>query len=130
MAADFVDLLAWQAGVALVRAVVGTAPEVRGPGADEVADQMLRAAESVPANVAEGYGRVSGRDCARFLRMAAASAAEVESHLRVAEATGRLSPHTADEVIALARRARALVVGLRKAVEARGAGRRHPPVRA
>ncbi len=130
VAADFVDLLAWQEGVALVRAVVRAAPEVRGPGAEEVADQMLRAAESVPANVAEGYGRVSGRDCARFLRVAAASAAEAESHFRVAEATGRLAPQSAAELIALARRARALVVGLRKAVEARGAGQRRPPARA
>ena len=70
VAADFVDLLAWQEGVALVRDVVRVAPCVRGAGAEEVVDQLLRAAESVPANVAEGYGRGPGKDFARFLRVA------------------------------------------------------------
>ncbi len=130
MAADFVDLLAWQEGVALVRAVVAASQGVRGRRAEELMDQMLRAAESVPANVAEGHGRITGRDCARFLRTAAASAAEVESHVRVAEATGRLGPEIALELITVARRARALVVGLRKSVEARGAGRHPSPTRA
>jgi len=121
MAADFIDLLAWQEGVALVRDVVRTAPQVRGAGAEDVVDQMLRAAESVPANVAEGYGRGMGPDFARFLRVAAASAAEVESHVRVAEASGRLNAEVALGLVARARRVRALVVGLRRSVRARRA---------
>ena len=40
MAADFVDLLAWQEGVALVRDVVRVAPQLRGRGAEEVVDQL------------------------------------------------------------------------------------------
>jgi len=118
VAADFVDLIAWQEGVALVRDVVRLAPQVRGVGAVDVVDQILRAAESVPANIAEGYGRASGRDFARFLRVAAASAAEVESHVRVAEASGRLHSDAAAALVARARRARALACGLRKSVMA------------
>ncbi len=121
VAADFVDLLAWQEGVALVREVVRLSPCVRGAGAEEVVDQLMRAAESVPANVAEGYGRGLGRDFARFLRVAAASAAEVESHVRVAEATGRLPAEVALTLVTRARRARALVVGLRRSVKRKGA---------
>jgi four helix bundle protein len=121
VAADFVDLLAWQEGVALVRDVVRTAPQVRGAGAEEVVDQMLRAAESVPANVAEGYGRGLGPDFARFLRVAAASAAELESHVRVAEASGRLGAEAALGLVARARRVRALVVGLRRSVKRKSA---------
>jgi four helix bundle protein len=119
VAADFVDLLAWQEGVALVRDVVRVAPQVRGAGADDVVDQLLRAAESVPANVAEGYGRGLGRDFARFLRIAAASAAEVESHVRVAEASGPVQAEVALDLVTRARRARALVVGLRRSVRVR-----------
>ncbi len=121
MAADFVDLLAWQEGVALVREVVRVSPCVRGAGAEEVVDQLLRAAESVPANVAEGYGRGPGKDFARFLRVAAASAAEVESHVRVAEASGRLRAEVALGLVTRARRVRALVVGLRRSVKRRSA---------
>ena len=52
---------------------------------------MVRSATSVPANLAEGHGRV-GRDRAHFWRIAYASAKEVDSHLRLllgAEAVNR-----------------------------------------
>jgi four helix bundle protein len=45
-----------------------------------IADQVIRSASSVPANLAEGHGR-TGRDRMRFWRIAYASAKEVDSHL-------------------------------------------------
>jgi len=47
-----------------------------------MADQVIRSASSVPANLAEGHGR-SGRDRVHFWRIAYASAKEVDSHLRL-----------------------------------------------
>jgi len=47
-----------------------------------IADQVIRSASSVPANLAEGQGR-SGRDRQHFWRIAYASAKEVDSHLRL-----------------------------------------------
>jgi four helix bundle protein len=47
-----------------------------------IADQAIRAAASVPANLAEGHGR-SGRDRMHHWRIAYASAKEVDSHLRL-----------------------------------------------
>jgi len=47
-----------------------------------IADQVVRSASSVPANLAEGHGRI-GRDRMRFWRIAYASAKEVDSHLRL-----------------------------------------------
>jgi len=47
-----------------------------------LADQVIRAASSVPANLAEGQGR-SGRDRQHFWRIAYASARELDSHLRL-----------------------------------------------
>ena len=47
-----------------------------------IADQVIRSASSVPANLAEGHGR-SGRDRLHHWRMAYASAKEVDSHLRL-----------------------------------------------
>ncbi len=47
-----------------------------------LADQVIRAASSVPANLAEGHGR-SGRDRLHFWRVAYASAKEVGPHLRL-----------------------------------------------
>jgi four helix bundle protein len=47
-----------------------------------IADQVIRSASSVPANLAEGQGR-SGRDRLHFWRIAYASAREVDSHMRL-----------------------------------------------
>ena len=47
-----------------------------------IADQVIRSASSVPANLAEGHGR-AGRDRMHFWRIAYASAKEVDSHLRL-----------------------------------------------
>jgi four helix bundle protein len=47
-----------------------------------IADQVIRSASSVPANLAEGHGR-SGRDRLHHYRIAYASAKEVDVHLRI-----------------------------------------------
>jgi four helix bundle protein len=52
-----------------------------------IADQVIRSASSVPANLAEGHGR-SGRDRLHFWRIAYASAKEVDSHLRLLAQAG------------------------------------------
>ncbi len=47
-----------------------------------VADQLIRSAASVPANLAEGFGR-AGRDRDHLFRIAYGSAREAEVHLRL-----------------------------------------------
>jgi len=47
-----------------------------------LADQVIRAAASVPANLSEGHGRV-GRDRLNHWRIAYASVKEVDTHLRL-----------------------------------------------
>jgi four helix bundle protein len=56
-----------------------------------IADQVIRSASSVPANVAEGAGR-SGRDRAHHWRIAYASAKEVDSHLSLLAISGAVPP--------------------------------------
>jgi four helix bundle protein len=47
-----------------------------------LADQVVRSASSVPANLAEGNGRV-GRDRLHHFRIALGSAREVDTHLQL-----------------------------------------------
>ena len=51
----------------------------------------MRAATSVPANIAEGCGRAGDRDFRRFLRHSLGSACELEYHLLLARDLGFLA---------------------------------------
>ena len=65
-----------------------------------IADQVIRSASSVPANLAEGRGR-SGRDRLHHWRIAYGSAREVDTHLRLLIGTGSLESLRADEALQL-----------------------------
>ena len=63
-----------------------------------IADQVIRSASSVPANLAEGHGR-TGRDRLHFWRIAYASAKEVASHLKLLARAGAINATTADQAL-------------------------------
>ena len=75
------DLIAHSKALEAAGAAIALAMRVPAP-LRTIADQVIRSAASVPANLAEGYGR-SGRDRLHFWRIAYASAKEVDSHLRL-----------------------------------------------
>ena len=52
-----------------------------------LADQVIRSASSVPANLAEGHGR-AGKDRLHHYRIAYGSAKEVDTHLRLLVGAG------------------------------------------
>jgi four helix bundle protein len=60
--------------------------------------QMRRAAMSITSNIAEGCGRSTDADFARFLHLAAGSANELESQLLLARELGYLDRDNADRL--------------------------------
>jgi len=76
-----------------------------------LADQLKRAAASVPLNVAEANRR-NGRDRANRYRIALGSAAEVAACLDVAVALGYLADARVAESLALIDRVRAMTFRL------------------
>ena len=115
MAGDLGDLLVWREAAQLAEGAIAAARPMRGVGSVAAADQIARAAESIPANIAEAYGRGFGKDGARFLRVARGSAAELESHLWLAQRTGRVPGPEAAELLQKTRYVRALLRGLLRA---------------
>ena len=80
--------------------------------------QIRRAAASVPANIAEGYGRDGTAELARFLGIASGSSSELEYHLLLARDLGfvdeRQHGQLEDEVRQVKRMLTSLMQRLRK----------------
>ena len=72
-----------------------------------IADQMIRSASSVPANLAEGHGR-SGRDRQHFWRIAYASAKEVDSHMRLLAQAGAINRAKTEKALSIFDEVRAM----------------------
>lgn len=65
----------------------------------ELTSQMRRASKSIPANIAEGFGkRGSVKEFKQYMRMAMGSANEMETHLRIAEKLGYLRGDELDDL--------------------------------
>jgi four helix bundle protein len=63
--------------------------------------QLLRAAASVPANIAEGWMRATRRDYARFVSIARGSVAEAETFLLLSNRTGLLPEQETESALQL-----------------------------
>jgi four helix bundle protein len=72
-----------------------------------IADQVIRSASSVPANLAEGHGR-TGRDRLHLWRIAYASAREVDSHLKLLLQAGAVNSTKATKAIEIFDEVRAM----------------------
>jgi four helix bundle protein len=81
---DFRRLVVWHKAHACFLAFHQAFGTGRLRTAFRLRSQILRAAASIPANIAEGCGKSSTREYLRFLDMAVGSARELENHLIVA----------------------------------------------
>ena len=90
------ELIVWQRAMELVAEVYRLAPLLPARERYGLTPQLTRAAVSVPANIAEGQGRLTPGDFARHLAIARGSLMEVETLLLLSERLGMLSAgHTA-----------------------------------
>ena len=84
MKRSYRNLFVWQASVDLAVRVMSFADRLIEQRRFALADQMVRAALSIPGNIAEGQGRLTTRDRRHFLSQARGSLYELETHLEIA----------------------------------------------
>jgi four helix bundle protein len=81
---DFRKLNVWEKSHALALEIYRTTANFPKDELFGLTSQIRRAGGSIPANIAEGCGRDSNADFARFLQMALGSASELEYHVLLA----------------------------------------------
>ena len=85
MALDYRELDVWKISMELCEQVYGLVRQFPSDERYALGDQLRRAAVSIPSNIAEGNGRDSKSDYARFLSIARGSLFEVQTQLELAE---------------------------------------------
>lgn len=119
MANRYEDLLVWQKAMALAEVAYAIA---RGLPVEErfsLADQIRRAAVSVPSNIAEGQGRLTRGEFKQFLGHARGSLFELQTQVKLAEMMSYTSTVQTDGFTSLsndvARLLNALIASLKPA---------------
>ena len=95
---DFRDLKLWEKAPQLTLTVYQVSGDFPKHEVYGLTSQLRRASVSIVANLAEGCGRGSDADFARFLQIAMGSASETEYHLLLAHDLGFLSDDAYQEL--------------------------------
>ena len=95
---DYRDLLVWQKSMELVKQVYIVTRLLPQEEDFVLTSQLRRAVNSIPSNIAEGYGRHSRNDYLRFLNIARGSKNEFETQFQICLMLNYLKP----EAIAVA----------------------------
>ena len=82
------QLKVWQLGIELTKSVYALTQKLPKDELYGLANQMRRAAVSIPANLAEGHARDSTKEFLHHISIALGSLAEVETMLVLAESLG------------------------------------------
>ena len=109
---NYQDLISWQKAMDLVEVVYRATIDFPREELYALTSQLRRAVVSVPCNIAEGQGRRSEREFARFLNIAHGSLRESETLILIAGRLKYLNPESKAALIGLASEVGRLVNGL------------------
>jgi four helix bundle protein len=113
---NFRDLEVWQKSLDLVINIyrqTGTFPREEQFG---LTSQIRRAAVSIPANIAEGNGRIHRKEYRQFVSNAYGSLMELETHLIIAERLSYLGVEASKILLAQTAEVGRMLNGLKKAL--------------
>lgn len=95
-AKNYRELIVWQDAIKIAKAVYKLTEKFPKHENYALADQLRRAAVSVPSNIAEGQARKAPGDFRRFLHIALGSLAEMDTQLVLAQEFGYLFKEDVD----------------------------------
>ena len=92
------DLLIWQKSMDLVTDVYSAVEDFPDYEKFGITSQIRRSSVSIPANIAEGFGRNSQKDFKRFLQISMGSLFELQTELEVSKNLSYLSQQHFDNL--------------------------------
>jgi four helix bundle protein len=118
---SFEDLDAWKLGFEIAKKIYALTESFPATERYNLTSQLRRSASSIPANIAEGFGRHTPKDYLQFLIYARGSIAETQSHIRLSFELKLLENDDEKAIIALCERARQTLQGLIRYVRSKTA---------
>ncbi|MCW1925921.1 four helix bundle protein [Luteolibacter arcticus] len=112
----FEKLEVWQKAIEFADLVYSATRQFPADERFGLTNQMRRAAVSISSNIAEGSGRISRKDFARFIEIATGSLYEVISQSHVGKNQGFLSPDDFSLLYSAAEEQSRMLSGLRRAL--------------
>lgn len=113
------DLSVWQLAMQLTEAVYAVTRSFPQIELYALANQLQRAAVSIPSNIAEGHARNTTRDYLRFVSIAMGSLAEVETQIELAARLNYLGIEQRDALFTTTDELGRMLQGLRKSLQSR-----------
>ena len=110
------DLMVWQKAMELVDRIYKVTDQFPPKEEYRLVSQLVRAAASVPANIAEGSTRATSRDFAHYLIMAKASVAELDTHLEIARRRSYIADAEAKNLLEMMEEISRMTTGLRSKI--------------
>ena len=121
----FKDLIVWQLASEFSRKIASLTKTFPKKEQYILADNLLRAARPIPANIAEGWGRLFPKEKISFYNIANASAVECSNHIIEALNNGYINQTTNDQyqkrVRVITIKLNNLIISTRKRIKSSGA---------
>ncbi|MBE9036602.1 four helix bundle protein [aff. Roholtiella sp. LEGE 12411] len=114
---SYQDLQVWQEGMNLAESCYLLTRNFPKEETYGITTQIRRSAVSIPANIAEGYGRKTRGEYIQFLYIAQGSLKELETHMILSKRVNLIEAQSIDSVLAQCQLVGRLLQGLIRSLE-------------
>jgi four helix bundle protein len=114
---DFKKLIVWQKSMDLVENVFQIVGKMDMSEKISLGSQISRSAVSIPSNIAEGAGRGTDKEFARFLDIAMGSAFELETQLMILGRTNPVLAETQADLVLNTQKIQKMLSGLKRSIK-------------
>ena len=113
---NFKELKVWKAGIEISKITFQLSRSFPSEEKYGLISQMVRAAVSIPSNIAEGCGRKSNKELHQFLNIALGSSFELETQLIIAKEFDYITQEILDAASLQINDIQKMIYGLQKSL--------------